>query len=486
MWSLRHRVTRRSWFRSVIACLPAMIAAGFSWQYPLLPNTHRLTDQGKLVDYSWGAFAAFVAGVLVWSLSYLAVVRWAPDPHWSFRRTALGVSSAVQLGAFGLMYPANAIDVFIYTVRSYLWTQYGLNPNSARPEQLWEQDGYVKFASRQWADDTSPYGPLWNHLAAPVTRFAGGHMTPSLIGFKMLAILAVLITAVLVYLICQDRGRDMALGATVFWLWNPLVLWEGVGNGHNDVVMMVFVMAALLAWTRGWFTLVVPLLVCAALVKYIAVIFLPLAVAGMVRRLPGNGRTWIPLASGTVLSIVVTVLALAPFFDPLAVFESARAQGSRISASPAFLVVSVVSRLGGPGDIADIARMTIVLVLVATMVLWMLRIWQRPELMSRAWFELGFVFLLLGTLSFRGWYLIWAVALASVVADRSIRLRTTVWSVSAMLGYGFSIWIKQVWPWGTFSYNVTYTLCLFIPIGVLVAFGVAMHWREARRHPAFA
>ena len=36
------------------------------------------------------------------------------------------------------------------------------------------------------------------------------------------------------------------LRIVVLFGWSPLLLFESVGNGHNDIVMMVFVLGALL------------------------------------------------------------------------------------------------------------------------------------------------------------------------------------------------------------------------------------------------
>ncbi len=100
------------------------------------------------------------------------------------------------------------------------------------------------------------------------------------------------------------RPADAASGA-LYYLWNPLVLWEGAGNGHDDVVMCLPVLLAFLAWVRRWDRAVIPLLVVAALIKYVTVLLLPIAAVALWRRAegwPDYGRLPAPPRSGALIA----------------------------------------------------------------------------------------------------------------------------------------------------------------------------------------
>ena len=58
--------------------------------------------------------------------------------------------------------------------------------------------------------------------------------------------------------------------------WSPLLLFETIGNGHNDIVMMVCVLGAFLCMLRGRARTAFMLLVLGALVKYVSAVFVPL------------------------------------------------------------------------------------------------------------------------------------------------------------------------------------------------------------------
>ena len=65
---------------------------------------------------------------------------------------------------------------------------------------------------------------------------------------KLFNVVLLALTGLLIY---RSHGDDRAgwLGVYLF-LANPLVLFEGVGNAHNDVLMTLFLVAALVAFRR--------------------------------------------------------------------------------------------------------------------------------------------------------------------------------------------------------------------------------------------
>ncbi|HYJ12371.1 MAG TPA: polyprenol phosphomannose-dependent alpha 1,6 mannosyltransferase MptB, partial [Thermomicrobiales bacterium] len=263
-----------------------LVAVAFCWsvQYPFWPNRVLLLDQGKIVNYSWLAFALFVGGIALWVWALWALFPYMRDATFTRVRGIILPVTAMVYTAFVLMYPTNAIDVYIYAVRSRLLTEYGANPNEALPVSWWETDPYMRFASREWADDTSPYGPLWNQLAAPITALAGDSVGIAVIGFKLLCVIAIVAIGWLIHDAVASRNPGWAVMACLFWLWNPLVLWDGIGNAHNDVVLMVPAVAALWAWTKRYDHMVLPLLFASMLIKYVTVILLPVAIVALWKR----------------------------------------------------------------------------------------------------------------------------------------------------------------------------------------------------------
>ena len=68
-----------------------------------------------------------------------------------------------------------------------------------------------------------------------------------------------------------------ALAGTLLLAWNPLILYETLGQGHNDVAMLFWVLACAWCLARRRYTLAVLALVAGALFKFVPLLLLPAA-----------------------------------------------------------------------------------------------------------------------------------------------------------------------------------------------------------------
>jgi hypothetical protein len=437
-------------------------AAYFALRYPLRGHTDRLYDIGKLADYQVAELIWFCLGLGAMFVCYALAALEARRVPVRRALPPVFVCGGLLTLLFAWMYPVNAIDLFIYAVRSRLWTEYGQNPNAAYPETYWESDDYMHFAMREWADDTSPYGPLWNLLAAPATLIGGDSISLALTCFKILAGVAVLLAAwLIVRTLGVLRPADAATGALIF-LWNPLVLWEGVGNGHNDVVLVALLLASFYAWARRWDGLVVPLLVAAALLKFVTLLILPLVLVALWQRAGSWATRWRIGWQSAAGTLVILLIGFAPFYDVPAVTDSARRQSELISTSPAGMAIGLLrDHVAQPGLTDTVKTVSLGIVLIGLG--WLLMdVWFRPARLPAAAFELVFLFLLVAAWNFRAWYLIWPVALVAVLPLGLPFWRVLAWTAGALLAYAHYIW---VWHWWDADYNAARN------VGVLIAFG---------------
>ncbi|NTW02450.1 MAG: polyprenol phosphomannose-dependent alpha 1,6 mannosyltransferase MptB [Oscillochloris sp.] len=431
--------------RLLLYGLGMFVALGyFVWRYPLLGNSQRLTDIGKLSNYSWTGCAGFLLSVAVlFGLYGLALreSRHLPDAQAIPIVFGCAVAMALLMVA---MYPVAAIDIFIYAVRSHLLTAYGANPSAALPRDF-APDPWVPFASQEWGRYSSPYGPLWNQIAAPITALAGNNMLAALIGFKLLSVVAMLGSAWII--VVMLRPHNTPVFGALFFLWNPLVLWEAVGNGHNDVIMLVPILLALLAWLRRRDSYVLPLLVAATLIKYVSVLLLPLAAVALWQRAETRVARWRIVTLSLVLSGLLVLIALYPFYDLAALYAAFKSQSNFMSFSLAAVVVESLHILFGISKELSKPWVRFPLIcLVLAVVGWQTWVlWRRRSSLNRAVFESMYILLLLGIWSWRPWYLVWLVGLAALLPQSWPAWRTLLWTVCAMPALAISIWIAKWW-----------------------------------------
>lgn len=468
---------RRLWLYGLGMLAPA---AAFAWRYPLAGNTDRLVDMGQLARYRAPELLAYLAGMGLLFWLYLLGLREARRlPARQALPAVFGVGAALVL-LFGSMYPLSAIDLFLYAVRSRLLTAYGANPLSARPVD-YAGDPWMRFASREWEATVSPYGPLWSLLAAPTTLLAGDNLALALVGFKLLAGLSLLGGAWLIARFLAEQAPDQQASGALLYLWNPLVLWEGAANGHNDVLMLLPLLLALLAWARRRDGLVIPLLVVAALVKYVGGLLLPLAAAAVWRRAGSRtARARLLLLSG-LLSGLACLVAFFPFYDVPAALRSLGSQAGIAATSP---VAVLIAGLGGwlPGDLvgrwARLATTAAALGVLA----WQARaVWRAPAHLPTAAFEVLYAFVLLAAWNFRSWYLIWPLGLVALLPWRMARWRMLAWTGGAMAAYPFFIWI---WPWLRLEFTTAQAIGTAIIFAPTLAVAVAELARRRRGQPS--
>ncbi len=468
-------------------CL-ATISICWALQYPFWPYRTRLVDQGKIVDYHVAAFVLFIGGIALWLWGMWRLFQALHGQTFTQQIRLVCVTTVAMLGSFLLMYPTNAIDVYIYAARSRLLTHYGENPNAVPPVVHWDADPYMTYASKEWADNLSPYGPLWNQLAAPVTWIGGDSIAGAIIGFKVLGVVSTIAIGWLIYDIVKMRHPEWALVAALFWLWNPLVLWDGIGNAHNDVTLMVPVVAALWAWQKRHDTWVIPLLFASVLIKYVTIILIPIAIVAIWRRNPGRlART-----SGVLWSIawmlVLIAISMYPFYDLDALWRSAQEQGAKVSASLTWVIMASLLEWTDLRVDPELLRNVAYAIVAVTIAIWMIVCWRRPDRLFRASFEVMFIFMLIASTNQRAWYVIWLVPLAAVLIPETPWRRALVWSVTSLLGYACTIWLWSVWDfdaWGYYWYLMIVTGVVFLPVLAITAwemFTMARTWANRSKN----
>lgn len=443
-WIFSHvpeRSARRLWLCGGGMLAPVLY---FAWRYPLRGNTHRLADIGTLSRYGRDEFALFLGGIVLLVVLYVLALR--ETRRLPARRALPAVFSCGTALAAGMahMYPVNAIDIFIYSAHSRLFTTYGANPIATFAKD-YPADPWLQYASRQWAAYESPYGPLWSLIAAPITALAGDQIAVALIGFKLLALVSLVGGSwVIARVLLRTRSAPAATGA-LFYLWNPLVLWEAVGNGHNDVVMTLPVLLALLAWATRRDVLVIPLLLVAALIKYVPVVLIPLAAVALWRRAesPAARRH---LAAGTIMvCVLVGALGLYPFYDLRAIQSSMAHHSAIFRLSPAAIALDLFRGRFPANEIRRWSTLAGITGVVLALVWQSIILWKRPSRLPRAMFEVVFVFLLVARWNFTAWYLIWPVGLAALVCVGWPAWRMIGWTTSALASYGLFIWLEAWW-----------------------------------------
>ena len=225
------------------------------------------------------------------------------------------------------VYPAGALDVFNYMVDLKLAYHYDANPYVVTMPDYIMEDPIIRSAFLLHIPLF--YGPAWLLLSGMPAAIAGfDDAVDLLMALKAFNLLLLGLTALLIAR-AQPTPRRRWLAAFLF-LANPLIVFEGIGNVHNDVMMTVFLVAAVYAMRQergalaGW--IAAPALALSVLVKLFTLAAGPLFLVETLK------RRW-PLKRyllGSVVAVAVAVGVIAPFWDGGDLWDGMR-EGTELS-----------------------------------------------------------------------------------------------------------------------------------------------------------
>lgn len=426
----------------------------------------------SLLFGAWG-LVCWVVGRIEWQ----ARTGWWRTP-WLLVGALFGFPPLALLAQL-FMYPVTAVDVFDYTSQIRVLTVYHSNPLTTAPSAF-PSDPFFPFNG--WPNMPASYGPLWARLSALLSQPAGDDFFTAVINQKLLAVVACVGCMALVWLLAKQLCPERRWQAFAFFAWNPLVLFETGANGHNDAIMVVFMLGGLVALleTRWyWQSLALPLLVASVLVKWTSALLIPLAVIYLVRG--GRLRRWglAPLGVGAALTVAYAIPLIAPFWDtqhPWGVLL----QSGLFTSSPPALLYRGLSYIYPPANGQDIAAAAVRLLglgAFASVYLWRLArlafpgIRERlgpdasltlPQRLIAASLDSFFWYFVLATFWFQPWYLIALLPLAALDPRPLARVRGALFAVGAALSYVIYIFIWVIYLRGGPVFTVALAACFTI------------------------
>jgi hypothetical protein len=192
-------------------------------------------DLGAGFADSRAAGPVFYLGLWVATAAYVAVLLMARSIG---ARLAIGTIAALHL-LFLLAPPLLSQDVFSYLAYARLEVLHGLNPYTHSPDAV---PGDTVFGFAGSKDATSAYGPLFTLATLPLAKLGvpGAFWT-----LKVVIAAASLGVVALTWACARRLGADPVFAIMAVGL-NPLVLVHVVGGAHNDALVMLLVMGAVL------------------------------------------------------------------------------------------------------------------------------------------------------------------------------------------------------------------------------------------------
>jgi hypothetical protein len=190
---------------------------------------------------------------------------------------------------------------------------YHLNPYTHRALDF-PSDDWIRFM--RWTHRYSPYGPGWLLLSLFPSILGFGKFIVTLFAFKIyFGIFHILNTLIIYRILTKAKSNEILLGVA-FYAFNPLLLIEGVINGHNDVILATSLLAAAYFIVHKNIKLSATFIFLGFLIKYLPLITLPNLFLTSIKKIAFEKHIELNILALLIFTFIISTLPVSvPFIS---------------------------------------------------------------------------------------------------------------------------------------------------------------------------
>jgi hypothetical protein len=401
----------------LVAAAAEIVLDGAAGLSPLIPKSPDISSWLSGIGERLG-FRTFLIALLASSGAYAGLIalarRRAAGGERTFavsKRWAIVLVAALQLIVFAGPVLLST-DVFSYIAYARMGVEHGLNPYTHGPVAI-AGDPVFPYVGEDWIHVATAYGPLYTLLSYPLGLLG---LVGALWAMKVEALLASAGTLALTWRCARARGFDPVAALLIVGA-NPLYVIYGLGGAHNDLIMMLAMMAAVSLTLAPVSTSrreasAAAFVVAGALTKATVAVLLPFMILSRRRLAPVLGA----LAAVVLGAVVGYAVFGIHGIDLVAALNRDAAFVSTDS-----FANEIAHLLGKPGVFpVDHDLLKAALVLIMLYLLW--RTWRGYDWVAAS----GWALLAISITStwLLAWYILWPLPLAVITRDRRLLAAT--------------------------------------------------------------
>jgi hypothetical protein len=410
----------------LVAAAAEIVLDGAAGVSPLIPKSPQIAGWLEGIGERLG-YRVFLIALLVSTAAYgglIALAARAPRVRAGGEEAASDAGASViskrwaivLIAALQLIVFAGPVllstDVFSYIAYARMGVEHGLDPYTHGPVAI-VGDPVFKYVGHDWLRVATAYGPVYTLLSYALAPLG---VVGALWGMKLEALLASAGTLALTWRCARARGFDPVAAILIVGA-NPLFVIYGLGGAHNDLIMMLAMMAAVSLTIAGTPTSrreagAAAWVVAGALTKATVAVLLPFMIISRRRLAP-------LLGAGAALAIGALVGYVAFGIDGINVVAALNRDAAFVSTDS--FATEIAHLFGKPGVFPvdhDLLKAGLVLILVH--LLW--RTWRGYDWVAAS----GWALLAISVTStwLLAWYILWPLPLAVITRDRRLLVAT--------------------------------------------------------------
>jgi Glycosyltransferase family 87 len=391
----------------IVAATAEIVLDGALGHSGLIPKSPHIAAWLQGIGERLG-FRVFLIALLAMSIAYGTLLALAQrfGARAIAGRYAIAVVAVLEVIVFAGPILLST-DVFSYIAYARMGVVHGVNPYLHGPIAILH-DPVFRYVGMDWLHVPTAYGPLYTLMSYPLALLG---VDGALWGMKLLALVASAGTLALTWRCARTRGLDPVLALLAVGA-NPLYVVYTLGGAHNDLIMLLAMMAAVSLSLAGRDAAAGASVMAGAFVKASVGALLPFMIVA--RRRPQ------PILGALAVLAAVALAGYAVFgADGLNVVAALNRDAAFVSTDS--FPNELAHLFGKPGVFpVDHDVLKVALVLIIVHLLW--RTWRGYDWIAAS----GWALLAISVTStwLLAWYIVWSLPLAVVVRDRRLLVAT--------------------------------------------------------------
>ena len=382
---------------------------------------------------------------------------------------------------FIAMVPWHSSDIFYYMGVGELNSVYKQNPYYKTIKQYVDEkpkvmkddsimkQGYMNY----WSNTTVVYGPIAQLIFSIFTKISFKNLDVCLIIFKLINAIIHLLNCWLIYKITRKIKFSIIYGL------NPYILMEFIGMGHNDIIVVFFVLLCMyFLLKRKQILPSVAFLAIATGIKYFTILLLPIVVLYHYREEKRILKRILECIKYGLIFFAIMMIEYAFYYRDMNIFTAMLVQNEKFSKSIYSGIVglgvlnntkaiNLFGKIIGLQELATIIRQTIFIIFVFTYVkfcieLLITRDIKLTNVLRKYNTELIIFILSLGT--FQQWYLVWLFATFTWQKSKTIKSIVAV-TLASEIGNTIYMFKTESYVYDAFfllTILVIYVICVIL------------------------
>ena len=245
----------------------------------------------------------------------------------------------IYIGIIGIIFifmlPWTSSDIFYYMGVGELNSVYGQNPYYVTMEEYYEQNEdniqdeiFEQGASSYWAGTTVVYGPIAQLIFSVLTKLSFKNINICLLLFKIINLAFHILNCYLIYKLTKKIKFVMIYGL------NPFIFLEFIGNVHNDIIIVAFILLSLYFLIRK--KQILPSVIFLAIgagIKYFTLLLLPIIVLYHFRNEKSIAKRFLRCVQYGLIFLGIVLLEYAIYYEDISIFTAMMAQTNKLSKS---------------------------------------------------------------------------------------------------------------------------------------------------------